>query len=65
MGGSLSNRPVAAGADGIIMEVHYRPEEALCDGSQALYPEDFGLLMEDLRKVAVAVGRSIYSPKPA
>ncbi len=59
---SMAKAAVAAGADGIIMEVHYRPEEALCDGSQALYPDDFGMLMEDLRKVAIAVGRSIYHP---
>ncbi len=62
---SMAKAAVAAGADGLLIEVHYRPEEALCDGSQALYPEDFGLLMADLRKVAEAVGRSIYSPKQA
>ncbi len=60
---SMAKAAVAAGVDGIIMEVHYCPDEALCDGSQALYPDDFGLLMADLRKVAQAVGRSIYSPK--
>lgn len=60
---AMAKAAIAAGADGLLMEVHYRPEEALCDGSQALYPEDFGLLMADLRKVAEAVGRSIYSPQ--
>ncbi len=62
---SMAKAAIAAGADGLLMEVHYRPEEALCDGSQALYPEDFGLLMADLRKVAEAVGRNIYSPTQA
>jgi 3-deoxy-7-phosphoheptulonate synthase len=42
------------------MEVHYRPEEALCDGSQSLFPDEFGMLVEDLRKVAEAVGRKIF-----
>jgi 3-deoxy-7-phosphoheptulonate synthase len=51
---------IAAGADGLLMEVHHRPEEALCDGSQSLYPSDFSTLVEDLRKVASAIGRSIF-----
>ena len=58
---SMAKAAIAAGADGLLIEVHYRPEEALCDGSQALYPEDFGMLMADLRKIAEAVGRSIYN----
>jgi 3-deoxy-7-phosphoheptulonate synthase len=59
----MSKAAVAAGADGLLLEVHYRPEEALCDGSQSLYPDDFGMLVEDLRKVAEAVGRSVYKLK--
>jgi 3-deoxy-7-phosphoheptulonate synthase len=58
----MAKAAVAAGVDGLIMEVHHCPEEALCDGSQALYPEDFGMLMEELKKVALAVDRSIYQP---
>lgn len=50
---------VAAGADGLIIEVHPNPEEALSDGAQSLYPEKFEELMKDLRKVAGAVGRTI------
>ena len=50
---------VAAGADGLIIEVHPNPEEALSDGSQSLYPEKFTELMADLRKVAKAVGRHV------
>lgn len=57
---SMAKAAVAAGADGLLMEVHYCPGDALCDGSQALYPEEFSQLMKDLGKVAEAVGRSIY-----
>jgi 3-deoxy-7-phosphoheptulonate synthase len=56
----MAKASIAAGADGLLVEVHYRPEEALCDGSQSLYPEEFGMMMEDLRKIATAVGRSIH-----
>lgn len=59
---SMAKAAIAAGADGLLIEVHYQPDEALCDGSQALYPEDFGMLMADLRKVAEAVGRKLYTP---
>ena len=58
---TMAKASLAAGADGLLMEVHYRPEEALCDGSQSLYPEEFGMMMEDLRKIAEAVGRSIHT----
>ncbi len=51
---------VAAGADGLIMEVHYKPQEALCDGHQSLSPDEFTRLMTDLKKIAQAVGRDIY-----
>jgi len=57
---TMAKASLAAGADGLLMEVHYRPDEALCDGSQSLYPEEFGMMMEDLRKIAEAVGRSIH-----
>ncbi len=50
---------VAAGADGVMVEVHPRPEEALSDGPQALLPSRFHQLMADLRKVAEAVGRTV------
>jgi len=57
---TMAKASIAAGADGLLMEVHYRPEEALCDGSQSLYPEEFDNMMGDLRKIAEAVGRSIH-----
>jgi 3-deoxy-7-phosphoheptulonate synthase len=50
---------VAAGADGIMVEVHPRPEEALSDGPQALLPSRFHRMMADLKKVAEAVGRTL------
>jgi 3-deoxy-7-phosphoheptulonate synthase len=48
---------VAAGADGLIIEVHPKPEEALSDGPQSLKPERFASLMQRIRRVAAAVDR--------
>jgi 3-deoxy-7-phosphoheptulonate synthase len=56
---TMARAAVAAGADGLIMEVHYKPDEALCDGYQSLDPDDFSLLMTSLRKVAAAIGRGL------
>lgn len=50
---------VAAGADGLIIEVHPKPEEALSDGAQSLKPERFARLVEEMRGIAEAVGRQI------
>jgi 3-deoxy-7-phosphoheptulonate synthase len=50
---------IAAGADGLIIEVHPRPEEALSDGPQSLKPERFATLMANVRKIAEAVGRTV------
>lgn len=55
---SLSLAAVAAGADGLIIEVHPDPENAMSDGRQSLTPEKFGSLMAKVRKVADAVGRT-------
>lgn len=55
----LSRAAVACGADGLLIEVHLSPEEALSDGSQQLLPEQFAALMEELKKVALAVDREI------
>ncbi|MCM8784286.1 MAG: 3-deoxy-7-phosphoheptulonate synthase [Candidatus Omnitrophica bacterium] len=55
----LSLSAVAAGCDGLIVEVHPNPEEALSDGIQQLLPEKFAELMESLKKVAKAVGREL------
>jgi 3-deoxy-7-phosphoheptulonate synthase len=48
---------IAAGADGLIIEVHPKPEEALSDGPQSLKPEKFAALMQRVRKVAAAMDR--------
>jgi len=53
----LAKAAVAAGADGLLIEVHPNPEEALCDGAQSLTPKNFANLIEELRPVAQAVGR--------
>jgi 3-deoxy-7-phosphoheptulonate synthase len=55
----MARAAVACGADGLIIEVHPRPEEALSDGPQSLKPSKFAQLMRELRPVAEAVGRSL------
>ncbi|MFQ5522849.1 MAG: 3-deoxy-7-phosphoheptulonate synthase [Acidimicrobiia bacterium] len=56
---ALARAGVAAGADGILVEVHHAPDEALSDGPQSLTLEGFARLMEELRAVAAAVGRRL------
>ncbi len=55
----MSRAAVAVGADALIIEVHTNPEEAFSDGEQSLRPEMFTQLMDDLKRVAQAVGREI------
>jgi 3-deoxy-7-phosphoheptulonate synthase len=55
----VSKSAIAAGADGLIIEVHPKPEEALSDGAQSLPPPEFDELMKKLSAIAIAVGRSI------
>lgn len=57
--GAAAKAGIAAGADGLIIEVHPNPEEAMSDGEQSLYPENFAKLMKDVEKVAKAVDREI------
>ncbi len=59
---SMAKAAIASGADGLIVEVHYKPEEALSDGNQSLYPEEFRSLMSDLKKIARAIGRDLPLP---
>ena len=54
----LARSAVAAGADGLIIEVHIRPEEALCDGQQSLKVDDFKTLMHQLTYIARAISRT-------
>jgi 3-deoxy-7-phosphoheptulonate synthase len=56
---SLSKAGVACGADGLIIEVHNHPEDAVSDGAQSLKPDNFSLLMAELKILAKAVGREI------
>jgi len=56
---AIAKAAVAAGADGLLIEVHPNPKEALVDGLQSLTPSDFTRLMEDLRPIAKSVGRYI------
>ncbi len=58
----MSRAAVAAGADGLILEVHPRPAEAFSDGEQSLTPALFALLVKDVAAVTVAVGRSLLTP---
>jgi len=55
----LSKAAIASGADGLLIEVHPKPEEALSDGPQQLLPENFAQLMKELEPIAVACGRQI------
>jgi len=55
----MARAAVAAGADGLLIEVHPDPDRALSDGAQSLHPEQFDELMRQLRMIAPAVGRSI------
>ena len=55
----MARAAVAAGADGILVEVHPTPDKALSDGAQSLFPEQFQELMRQLRMIASAVDREI------
>jgi len=61
----MARAAVAAGADGIIVEVHPDPARALSDGAQSLYPAQFAELMEQIRVIARAIGREVTDPLPA
>ena len=55
----LSKAAIAVGADGLIIEVHNDPENALCDGQQSLKPSEYAKLVEEMKAIAKAVGREI------
>ncbi|MGL4849311.1 MAG: 3-deoxy-7-phosphoheptulonate synthase [Clostridium sp.] len=55
----LSKAAIAIGADGLIIEVHNDPANALCDGQQSIKPDVYGKLLEELRPIAKAVGREL------
>jgi len=56
---AMARAAVAAGADGLLIEVHENPERALSDGAQSLYPDQFDEVMDEVRMIAPAVGRKI------
>ena len=55
----MSRASVAAGCDGLIIEVHYEPDTALCDGAQSLYPKEYDRLYKDIKKIAPIVGKKL------
>ena len=55
----MARAAVAAGADGLIIEVHPDPDHALSDGAQSLFPQQFDRLMAEVRIIAPAIGRSV------
>jgi 3-deoxy-7-phosphoheptulonate synthase len=57
----MARAAVAAGADGLMVEVHPNPPKALSDGQQSLYPDQFGELMDQIRVISDAIGREIQS----
>jgi 3-deoxy-D-arabino-heptulosonate 7-phosphate (DAHP) synthase len=59
----MGRAAIAAGADGIIVEVHPNPERALSDGGQSLYPDQFARLVQEIRAIASAIGRTV-APTP-
>jgi len=58
----MARASVAAGADGLLVEVHPHPDRALSDGAQSLYPDQFARLMKETRIIAEAIGRRIAVP---
>ena len=58
----MARASVAAGADGLLIEVHPNPDKAVSDGAQSLFPEQLLKLMDELRLIAPAVGRTIMEP---
>jgi 3-deoxy-7-phosphoheptulonate synthase len=55
----MARAAIAAGADGIMVEVHNEPEKALSDGAQSLYPKQFNDLMKEIEIIASALGKNI------
>jgi 3-deoxy-7-phosphoheptulonate synthase len=60
----MARAAVAAGADGVMVEVHPTPDRALSDGGQSLYPDQFARLVTELRAITSAIGRSV-APSPS
>lgn len=59
---AMARAAVAAGADGVMVEVHPEPERSITDAAQAMHPEDFARLAVELRTIAQAIGRDLVAP---
>jgi 3-deoxy-7-phosphoheptulonate synthase len=55
----MGRAAIAAGADGILVEVHPTPDRALSDGGQSLYPDQFARMVQEIRSIATAIGRTV------
>jgi 3-deoxy-7-phosphoheptulonate synthase len=55
----MARAAIAAGADGLIIEVHHDPDHALSDGAQSLYPEQYAELVGQIRTIAEVLGRKV------
>jgi 3-deoxy-7-phosphoheptulonate synthase len=61
----MARAAIAAGADGLLIEVHHDPEKALSDGAQSLYPDQLNQLMKEIRMIVPAVGRTLGASRPS
>ena len=59
---AMARAAIAAGADGLIIEVHPNPDRALSDGAQSMFPDPFARLVTEMRVIAEAIGRGVASP---
>jgi 3-deoxy-7-phosphoheptulonate synthase len=59
---AMSRAAIAAGADGLLVEMHPTPERALSDGAQSMYPEQFERMMREVAAIADVIGRTIAAP---
>src|SRR5437899_7039013 len=60
----MSRAAVATGADGLLVEVHHRPDHALSDGMQSVLPDQFDELMSEIRQIAAVLRRKVQEPRP-
>lgn len=61
----MARAAIAAGADGLLIEVHHNPDQALSDGAQSLHPSEFDQLMNAIRLIVAAVGRTVAASQPS
>ncbi len=59
----MARAAIAAGVDGLMIEVHHDPDNALCDGAQSLFPDQFNELMDQIRVIAEVIGRNVAQAK--